>query len=386
MARAKDYQNKNPLQQLANDTWGGGDDTDEDAINALKAVKKEHIKPINIFEVVPDYLQPRRAVPSAVRQAWGFNVSEDGMLSLFDHWIAASSNEAVIEYETMKQTIVLRVMGGDSDEDEEELPVGDIGSGLIALASLAGNIRHHGLTNPISVYKTKSGYQIETGERRWLAYHLLWLMDVETDWSKISARVMESFNVWRQAGENTVRSDLNAISKARQFSLLMMDLYSSPDEEGKAKTFKPIEAFEHEQDYYAQVADGNEYRVPRGKGEELVGAMGLKNTRQLRDYRRLLRISKDLWVAADDGNWTEFKLRRILEDTEDTDSVPTGTVYGDAGAVDRSVEVITRDDVFRQATRLNVNYESERDELKALSDVLAVVRKRIKYLKAQGDE
>lgn len=330
MAKAKDFQKTNPLQNLANDTWGGGN-VDQEAIDSLKSAKTERIKPIDIFSIAPDPLQPRRAMPSAVRQTWHFDVTKDGMMRLFTEWIQIASDESQIDYDQMVYFVELRVMGGDTDEDKE-LPLGDIGANLISLASLAGDIRVHGLTNPISVYKAEDGYNIETGERRWLAYHLLSIFDQDGnfgDWSKISTRIMDSFSVWRQAGENSVRSELNAISKARQLSLLLMDLHG-------IENFKKIHEFSHEQDYYAQVADGNEYRVPRGEGERLVAAMGLQHPRQLRAYRRLLRVSKELWVAADDGNWTEFKIRNILDGRcNDTDTVSTETVYGDIAEADQ---------------------------------------------------
>lgn len=350
----------------------------------------ERIEEINVFDIVPHPLQPRRAMPSSVRYLWDFDITRNGMTRLFTEWLKLSAAEAGVLHEDMVQFIESRIMSGDVDEDVE-LPIGDIGTNLINLASLAGNIKANGLTNPIGVYRNGDYYQIETGERRWLAFHLLDLVDVDNDgWQKIPARVMDDFSVWRQAGENNTRSDLNAISKARQFAILLMDLYG-------VDKFKQVHEFNHEQDYYAQVADGNIYRIPRNKSERLLSAMGLKHPRQLRYYRGLLRIPADLWIEADDNNWTEFKIRSIVDGDAEMDN--TGTAVPVSSDINknaepgvelqssqRQIEVITRDDVFKQATRLHASYESEDDELKALTDVLSVVRKRIKYLKTQGRE
>ena len=89
-----------------------------------------------------------------------------------------------------------------------------------------------------------------------------------------------------------------------------------------------IESGGSERDYYAQVADGNEFRVPRGEGERLLNAMGLKNPTQIRQYRQLLRLPDDVWQDADDKNLTEGEVRRWLyrntsygiEDNRDSDS------------------------------------------------------------------
>jgi len=70
----------------------------------------------------------------------------------------------------------------------------------------------------------------------------------------------------RHMHHNVYHVPLNAIAKARQFALLLMDLHG-------ADHFDPFNAFEHEQDFYAQVADGTQWRIPRGKGEVLLRQM-----------------------------------------------------------------------------------------------------------------
>jgi hypothetical protein len=130
-------------------------------------------------------------------------------------------------------------------------------------------------------------------------------------WTKIPAQMVDEVSVWRQASENNARADLNAIGKARQLAILLMDLLGERGYEFFALD-EIIEAGSSEREYYAQVSDGEEFRVPRGEGERLLNAMGLKNPTQIRQYRRLLRMSDDLWQQADDKNWTEGEIRKIL--------------------------------------------------------------------------
>ena len=96
---------------------------------------------------------------------------------------------------------------------------------LLRLADLAGSIRQDGLTNPITVVKTGDTHVIETGERRWVAFHLLNAYIDGDDYQSIPARRMPELNLWRQASENTARDALNAIARARQIALLLMDMH-----------------------------------------------------------------------------------------------------------------------------------------------------------------
>src|SRR5690606_35218201 len=122
--------------------------------------------------------------------------------------------------------------------------------------------------------------------RRWLAHHLLGIITGDASWQIISARVVEQSSVWRQAGENSARADLNTISKARQFALLLMDLYQQPD---SANMFQDYDACVPpggcDRAYYVQVADSVHFRIPRGKGEQMLNAMGLKGRAGFSRYR-----------------------------------------------------------------------------------------------------
>lgn len=242
--------------------------------------------PVDIFKIFPDLTQPRRAIPVAVRGNWQANPDE--MTDFLEHWARFAGIDIPF------------CLSDDPDYDRPEY-ADPVKLALMDLIDLAVSIKVDGLSNPITVIRTPDGYRIETGERRWMAYHLLNRYDSEGDWKTIPARDVGEFNVWRQAAENGARADLNAISKARQLSLLLMDLHGMDN-------FLPLESFEHEQDFYAQAADK---RTPRGKREILVAVMGLKHGKQVQYHLKLLKLPRPVWEAADDLNWAEGRLRPL---------------------------------------------------------------------------
>ncbi len=275
--------------------------------------------PVSIFEIQPDPRQPRRQIPSLIRQQW--NGDPRQIEALFDAWQDEFGREIGRDYgET--DDIIRRVLDGEEIQASEiyqqgmDAPRnwGVAGGALLAVINLAAEIRREGLLNPITIARTPIAgagiYLIETGERRWLAYHLLHIF-TEDDWSKIPAREISAPSVWRQASENTARESLNAIGMARQLALLLMDLHGP---ERFQAYFEIVQPGQCDRAYYAQVADGQTWRVPRGTGEKLVTAMGIKNPVQLRQYRDLLTLPDEAWMLADDLSWTEFFIRsEILE-------------------------------------------------------------------------
>ncbi len=176
------------------------------------------------------------------------------------------------------------------------------------IVSLAASIKRDGLTNPVTVSPKGQQYQLETGERRWLAYHLLLLYTQDDKWKRIPARVMDTADPWRQASENTVRQDLNAIGRARQFAKLLMALHPN-------REFAPYEECESDQAYYQQAVD---LRPPYGTSELLLNAMGLKHRAAFSRCRKLLNLPPDIWIQADDENWPEDRLIEIVATRNDS--------------------------------------------------------------------
>ncbi len=282
-------------------------------IAGLDAQRKS-ARPVDIGNICPDRSQPRRAVPLRARRHWDGDPRH--VAQLFGGWQQEMQRDGV----TLDLAALLRQRhwpeGLDDNPDEGDEAenwlerAGSLTATLAGLVRLAVNIRQIGLTNPITVARAERSFLLETGERRWLAFHLLHLHFPEENWSHIPAHLVEQVDVWRQAGENSARRDLNAIGRARQLAILLMDLLRE-----RGHSFREFDevlaAGGSERDYYAQVADGQEFRIPRGEGERLLNAMGLNSPTQLRQYRALLRLDDASWQNADERNLGEGEIRRL---------------------------------------------------------------------------
>lgn len=276
--------------------------------------QRKTARPVDISNIWPDRAQPRRAVPLRARMYW--DGDPRNVAQLFAGWQQELLHEGnPLNLEALLNQVYLPE-GVDGNEDESGVDAawqeqsGPLAASLLGLVNLAVNIRQTGLTNPISVARAERAFVLETGERRWLAFHLLQLHFPHEDWSHIPAHLVEYVDVWRQAGENSARRDLNAIGRARQLAILLMDLLRE-----RGYSFRDYDDVlaggGSEREYYAQVADGHEFRVPRGEGERLLNAMGLKSPVQLRQYRALLRLDDTRWQEADERNLGEGEIRRL---------------------------------------------------------------------------
>ncbi|MBZ0297842.1 MAG: ParB N-terminal domain-containing protein [Anaerolineae bacterium] len=353
----------NPFESNASLSLG---DVDKDIYGEIAEVdsRRRTAKPVNIFSIYPDFSQPRRVLPSEVRPYWNGDPQQIG--DLFMAWLHIINDDRPepFDLEMVLQQIHLPPgIEGNEDEIDRDLvylrKLPPVERALMELVQLAVSIRDVGLTNPITVVRQQDVYRLETGERRWLAYHLLNLYFADENWTMIPAEAVQGFDVWRQATENSAREDLNAIGKARQFAILLMDLLSEQDYQFSAYS-EVIEAGLPERAYYAQVADGNEFRIPAGEGERLLHAMGLKNPVQLRQYRALLRLPDALWQHADDHNLTEGEIRKLSDST-----VTRVTVQRDEVQPNPLVESVNkkrRDKIWAYAQQLDVLNSTEKNK------------------------
>ncbi|MFW5748449.1 MAG: ParB N-terminal domain-containing protein [Chloroflexota bacterium] len=277
----------------------------------------ERVHKVSIFEILPDLSQPRRAIPSSIRQNW--DGTPGGVKELFTVWWGATQQE---RGQAQNVNSAAFDLGGylEAEETERSDPQqpgsdrytpGPVEGAFMKIITLAASIRRDGLTNPVTIAPLKDGYQLETGERRWLAFHLLhaWFdgsdgkPDEREVWMNIPARKVERIDVWRQASENNVRADLNAIGKARQYAVLMMDMHDD-------KPFRPIHTFDSERAYYAQAA---ELSAPYGRGEELLTAMGARSRSVLTRLRALLTLPDEIWQGGDDFDLPEDLLYSLAK-------------------------------------------------------------------------
>lgn len=271
-------------------------------------------QPIRIDAIWADVTQPRRSVPTSVRGDWAGD--PDAVPALFARW---------------KELVVIELghdFGIQSIWDGEENPFAEDNyppttDKFKKVVQLAGNIHESQLSHPIGVTQREDGsYLIVFGERRWLAYHLLNMIYPDDKYQRIAARVIENDEFGladMQASENMVRSDLNAISKARQFAKLLM---AARDDE-----YLHYNDFDSDRAYYAQVADGPKHQIPRNMGTSFENTLNI-STGQMRQYRGLLRLTDDdevndlIWTLGDDNDWAEGFMRDIGQlGTEDPESL-----------------------------------------------------------------
>ncbi len=251
---------------------------------------RPNLRLLAIEEIHPDRQQPRRSLPRHLRADFGNRARPLG--ELLKRWGRAAAPN-------LDMRAALKLSG-------DELALVAAEALFAELLQLAASIRRDGLQHPITVSRGEGGYQLESGERRWLAFHLLRQYDDESErWVRIPANIQPERDVWRQASENSARDDLNAIARARQYALLLMDLWRE-----RGREFRPLSDFAHEQDFYAQV---REERPPYGSGARLLNAMGRQHRNAFTRCRQLLGLSQSLWERGDDENWSEDRLLRAAQ-------------------------------------------------------------------------
>ena len=272
-------------------------------------------KPISIFDIYPDPMQPRRAIPSSVRQGW--DGSPAGVERVLVAWHQAVCEERGEWFDLHEH------LQAEGDAEDAHRKIGPLEKSFLKVIDIAGSVRREGLTNPITVTEIRarnaSGraegdraqYQLETGERRWLAYHLLNAEFPGENWDKIPARVIDTASIWRQASENNARDNLNAIAKARQYALLMMDLWSNDPQ--SPVQFEPFDAFENEREFYAQIVSKQVNRAPSGKNHLIMSAMGVSSRGSLSFYKRFLTLPDEVWQIGDDYDLPEEFLYRLAK-------------------------------------------------------------------------
>lgn len=269
----------------------GDDDTLQPTSSAPQIVRK-----IDIFKLFADRTQPRRAVPLSIRGDW--NGDAKSVPGLLQQWHKAAEKELSRDIDVAK---IFRDFDTEIVIDPQEYPISDK---FLSLVYLANGIRRDGLLNPIQVHRVGDGGYIVAGERRWLAHHLLVLYaENPKKWGVIPA-VDTDQDVWAQAQENGNLSPLNAIEMARQLALLIMDIHAAR-EDVEFDTFDAlVSPGGCDRRFYAQVSNGYQYHVS-GFTEKILGATGLKSSTQISQYRNLLNLDDEIWIQADEENWTE---------------------------------------------------------------------------------
>ena len=178
------------------------------------------------------------------------------------------------------------------------------------LLGLAARIQDEGQTNAITYIKEGRRKLIDTGERRWTAFHLL-RKHVDADkFGKIRATEKDDYDAFRVISENTGRRDLIAIGLTASGSLAIMEAHR------RAETgieFKPASAFDHIRDFYAQV---REHGVPYGWKDTICSVMGGLARQQVDKYIKLLDLTPEQWDQAHDEAWPLDYGLYVLDQTQ----------------------------------------------------------------------
>lgn len=274
--------------------------------------------PYPIMGIIPDPTQPRKVLPSKIRSAWNGKPETIGGMLMNWHKQAEYEFEPISLRKILDGTHQIKELKA---EDEKEIPA--IALEFLAITSLAASIKQDGLLNPITIAESGDPRKLVAGERRYLAYHMLNMFFSQDGYDKIPA-FQKKFSVWDQAAENGARRPLNAIGTARQLALLLMEVYKDVP----GADFQPYHQLvvgENDQPYYAQVKNGYVYPIKKEYAQRIVDVTGLKSARMISAYRGLLTIPPEIWIQADEENWTEFGIRSyITEQNSPTESLPTG--------------------------------------------------------------
>lgn len=283
---------RNELQQFDQQVYG--------ALPNIPDSGRIVAKLTSIYAWRADLRQPRRAIPADIRGEWDGTALQ--VPELFGTWISHAQRQIGAEIPMEK------AVRGEWERPDISEP---ITVALVELIDLAASIYKDGLLNPM---RGANG-MIESGERRWLAYHLLSLFSGK-DYTKIPTIEKSEVDVWAQAAENGSRTPLNAIGMARQIALLIMAMYEG-DPGVKFDRFETLVLpGGSDRAFYAQVANGEIYRIKRGLGERVLNVTGLKTMERVRNFRALLNIPDFLWVKADVQSWSDWQIREYVADSK----------------------------------------------------------------------
>ena len=261
-------------------------------------------KPVSIRLLWADKKQPRRIFPREVRGDW--EGSPQRVPELLRKW-----HQLVVDQYGEVDAGRLVLGNTAMDLTHESAIVND----YFQLCQLAAGIVYEGLTNAITITIAHGGFfNIETGERRWLAHYLL-VMYGGNRFDKIMARVVDKFNIYRQASENAAREPLNAVATARQLALILIDIHRHKHIENWETCVPPGHC---DRNYYIQATNLD---IIRGDGARVLAATGIKNRSMFSRYKAILTLPDELWLQADEENWTENRCRQALEGLRQADEL-----------------------------------------------------------------
>jgi len=160
------------MPNVAGELYGHVDKMDE---------HRKHARPVDIYDIQRHPMQPRRAIPHIVMKRWGtFDINN--LAHMFDIWLDEIARERGGVPLDVRMYLDENTLPADFEapedyiDEESKVTPRPLEATFLSLIKLAVSIRKDGLTNPVTVmFLPPDRWQLETGERRWLAYHLLYL-------------------------------------------------------------------------------------------------------------------------------------------------------------------------------------------------------------------
>ncbi|KVR12653.1 chromosome partitioning protein ParB [Burkholderia ubonensis] len=216
-----------------------------------------------------------------------------------------------------------------------ELPVADIAPNPwqprrvfneAKMTQLAESIREAGLTQPIVVRKTASGYQIVAGERRWRAHKMIGMESIKVTVVDISDEEMAMLALV----ENVVRDDLSDYEVSRSIRETEKEF---PNKKRMAEAlginrtmlYRYL-AFGELPEFITRDLDTNPRLLGSNSAFDLATVLKGKEG-------RALEIATELWAQVVAGDLDQTKLAKAVKEAIDSD--------GKSGSVtDRSIEKI----------------------------------------------
>jgi hypothetical protein len=315
MSKKKFQSEDNPFQQ----TKPSASEVDKIIYGEVDIPESGRIvaKPLPIMSIWPDPTQPRKILPREVHPGRTINPAQ--MPGIIEAWLEAIYDTGV-DTIPIEEILMGKYHGSDkvNSLSENKDPLVEP---FVSLLWLAADIRDTGLKQAVSVVEVrKDEYRLVWGERRWTAYHLLKVF-LGDKYANIPAQVTRA-SAWEiakaQAAENFHKRQLTAIGIARQFAKLLILARQDTQDPAYDGWDALVVDGGCDRPYYAQVADGNIHRIPKGMGDEFERTLNI-SVEQMRQYRGLLRLTGDydidnaLWDLGDELNWAERFMRDISE-------------------------------------------------------------------------
>ncbi len=231
----------------------------------------ERIERLRPSQMLPDRFQPRRLLPTSLRQA--FYSTKIDCYQAARQWLEIGRQDPAVQAEVER------------------------------LLAMGGSFAEHGQIKPVTGMWVESAngayvFQIETGERRFWAACLQYVLKNEPEEPFLRVEVVSNPTRTRQVLENRHAEPPSAVGQACEIAALIL----------AEQRIEPQPGTQDEFDYFRQVHDK---RMPAGLWDTLQPIMQLTRPR-MEQLLAILRLPTPLLDLADRHRLPERVLREVL--------------------------------------------------------------------------